>query len=438
MDSRVASLSIVVALAAGFACSVRPEIHVPSFANGGMLRDATPLPQSSYDALAAAWQVGGTGPLLFGRDTVTKAAVDRLSFFGRTDAIYAITEGGCLDGGTRVVFEGHWRYAENTDVGLLRLFVTDTDTATKLCGGTFGAPDIKRTALDGYWGKGDEDPNAPLRVSFGAPLRTEVDEDGVPDFLSGGHRASATIQDYGVSENSLPGIRMIELLGAEFAEIDTRLTKDGVVVLMHDDELSPRLVQGRFCKGYVSDLTLAELRANCRLENGEEIPTLGEALETAFQATRLRGMWLDTKAAAALAVQVPIAAKYTVLGAQRQAAGGANFTVVNGMFEEELVATYLTIPHPTGTVCLVEYDRAAAKATGCAFWAPRFTLGPQPDEVAAAQADGLRVVYWTVNGTSVIDRFLVVGKPNAMISDTPGLVFYKYHVGDFTPPRPKR
>ena len=63
----------------------------------------------------------------------------------------------------------------------------------------------------------------------------------------------------------------------------------------------------------------------------KKIPmTLGEALETAFQSTRLRGVWLDTKAAAAIAVQVPIAAKYAVLGAERKAAGGANFTVASG------------------------------------------------------------------------------------------------------------
>lgn len=443
MDSRlrVAKHSLLAFAFAGLglSCTIRPEIHVPSFANGGLLRDATPLPQSSYDALSAAWQViGAQGQLLIGRDFVTKAADRRLSFFGRVQAIYAITEGGCLDGGARVVFEGHWRYAENADVGLVRLELRDPEIATKLCAGTFTAEDLKRAVVEGFWGKGDEEPNAPIQARFGAPLRSEADDDGVPDFLAGGHRASATIQDYGVSENSLPGMRMIELLGAEIAEIDTRLTKDGVVVLMHDDELSPRLVQGRFCKGYVSNLTLAELRASCRLENGEEIPTLFEALDTAFRTTRLRGVWLDTKAKEVLAPQIPIAAAFTVLGAQRRAQGGRPFTVVNGMFEEALVEVYRALPHPEGTACLVEYDATAAKDAGCQTWAPRFTLGPIPDQVAAAQANGLRVVYWTVNGTDVIDRFLTVGKPNAMISDTPGLVFYQYNIGDFTPPRPKK
>lgn len=231
---------------------------------------------------------------------------------------------------------------------------------------------------------------------------------------------------------------MVELIGAEFAEIDTRLTKDGVVVLLHDAELSPRLVQGRFCKGYVADFTLAQLRANCRLENGEELPTLAEALDTAFNSTRLRGVWLDTKTPEVLAAQLPLAAAYSARGAARRRAGGRPFNVVNGMYEDGLVEVYKALPHPEGTACLIEYGAAAASEAGCAIWAPRFTLGPMPDEVAAAQASGLRVVYWTVNGSDVIDRFLKVGKPNAMISDTPGLAFYKYHIGDFTPPRPRR
>ncbi len=292
--------------------------------------------------------------------------------------------------------------------------------------------------FEGAWGKGDQEPSAPLTATFQAPLRVALDDDGQPDFLAGGHRASATIQDYGASENSLPGMRLIELLGAEFAEVDTRLTKDGVVVLMHDAELSPRLVQGRFCKGFVGDFTLGQLRANCRLENGETIPTLAEALDVAFRSTRLRGVWLDTKAPEVLAHQLPLAADYTVRGATRLREGGLPFTVVNGMYDASLVDVWRGLPHPAGTVCLLETDAAQALDAGCSIWAPRFTLGPQAEEVAAAQANGLRVVYWTVNGTDVIDRFLKLGKPNAMISDTPGLVFYKYHVGDFTPPRPGR
>ncbi len=436
-DRRAPTRTLALA-AIALSCSIRPEIRVPSFANGGLLRDAATLPQSSYDALAAAWRVGGTGSPLLGPDFVTKAAVRRLSLFGRPSAVYAITEGGCLDGGARVVFEGHWRYAENVDVGLLRLQIVDPAIAARLCSGAFDAAELPRVAMEGFWGKGDEEPNAPLTTVYKGPLRAEVDEDGQPDFLAGGHRASATIQDYGVSENSLPGVRMIELLGAEFVEVDTRLTKDGVVVLMHDAELSPRLVQGRFCKGYVADLTLGQLRASCRLENGEQIPTLSEALETAFQQTRLRGVWLDTKAPEVLAAQIPIAADFTTRGAERRRDGGRPFTVVNGMYEKALVDVYTALPHPPGTACLVEYDAAAATAAGCFLWAPRFTLGPLASQVAAAQASGLRVVYWTVNGSDVIDKFLSVGKPNAMISDTPGLVFYKYHIGDFTPPRPGR
>ena len=53
-------------------------------------------------------------------------------------------------------------------------------------------------------------------------------------------------------------------------ETDVQLTKDKTPILMHDKTLN----RTTNFKGYVKDFTYAELNANCRLNNGDKIPTL--------------------------------------------------------------------------------------------------------------------------------------------------------------------
>jgi glycerophosphoryl diester phosphodiesterase len=68
-------------------------------------------------------------------------------------------------------------------------------------------------------------------------------------------------------------------IGVDVIEIDTRLTKDGVVVLMHDDSVD-RTTDG---KGKVKELTFAEIR-KLRLKGADgklsdqRVPTLIEAM----------------------------------------------------------------------------------------------------------------------------------------------------------------
>ena len=82
-------------------------------------------------------------------------------------------------------------------------------------------------------------------------------------------------------ENTLAAFRRAEALGAHMIELDVQLTRDGEVVVMHDDTLE-RTTDGH---GPVGRCTLAELR---RLDAGswfavelagERVPTLAEVLD---------------------------------------------------------------------------------------------------------------------------------------------------------------
>jgi glycerophosphoryl diester phosphodiesterase len=91
-----------------------------------------------------------------------------------------------------------------------------------------------------------------------------------------GHRGAAAV----APENTLAGLRKAKELGAAWVEFDVKLTRDGAVVLMHDERLG-RTTDGR---GEVARIGLAELQkldAGAWFDPsfaGERVPTLADAL----------------------------------------------------------------------------------------------------------------------------------------------------------------
>jgi glycerophosphoryl diester phosphodiesterase len=78
----------------------------------------------------------------------------------------------------------------------------------------------------------------------------------------------------GYPENTLRAYRRAIDLGADVIEIDLRATRDGAIVIIHDDSVD-RTTNGR---GKVAELSLATLRG-LDAGQGERIPTLEEALK---------------------------------------------------------------------------------------------------------------------------------------------------------------
>lgn len=84
-----------------------------------------------------------------------------------------------------------------------------------------------------------------------------------------------------VPENSLASIKQAIDAKIDIIEIDVNTTKDGILVLMHDNEID-RTTNG---KGYISNYTYAELQQFSLTFNGEvtnhKIPTLNQVLSLA-------------------------------------------------------------------------------------------------------------------------------------------------------------
>ena len=91
-----------------------------------------------------------------------------------------------------------------------------------------------------------------------------------------GHRGAKAY----APENTLASIHAAADLGIEWVEIDVKLTKDGVPVIFHDDELN-RCTDGSGLVAETDFKTIKELDAGLWFGDsfmGEKIPTLEEAL----------------------------------------------------------------------------------------------------------------------------------------------------------------
>ncbi len=113
-----------------------------------------------------------------------------------------------------------------------------------------------------------------LLVGFNGQRLQEVELNGI---MSIAHRGASSY----APENTQSAFRKGLELGADFLECDVHLSKDGVLIIMHDETVD-RTTDG---KGFIKDMTLEELK---RLDagrkfgdafEGEKIITLDEFLD---------------------------------------------------------------------------------------------------------------------------------------------------------------
>jgi glycerophosphoryl diester phosphodiesterase len=419
-----AALALAICCAA---CEPRDDVLHPTFPNGGQLASASPLPAGALKKLEGMYGVSKGIPR-FGRTVAVGSARDTtLSFFTNNHDNYAIFQAGCLSGGTQLVLEGYWRYASESDTGLLRVSVGPPAVAAALCSGSPLPTPTPPIVFDGKLGVANGPLQEPVTIGFFRPL---IDTTG-KFWVSAHHGACQTVDDCGASENSIPSLLMVESFGATDVEIDVRITADGVPILFHDDNFGPRLSTGLYCHGPVSRFTLADVRALCKLKFGEPVPTLEEALLAILNQTNLAAVWLDIKVANAIDPVVKLQAKYQALARQR----GSKLAIVLGLGESDVLAAYKALKQPPDTFCLVELSPAEVRNTSCQFWGPRWTRGPMVSDVQSLQAENRYVMYWTIDDPSVIDLYLKQSKPNGLLSDRPGLVFHRFQSLGTLPPK---
>jgi len=238
------------------------------------------------------------------------------------------------------------------------------------------------------------------------------------------HRGAAGL----APENTLAAFRMAIDLGADAAELDLQATKDGVVVVIHDDTVD-RTTDGR---GRIGDLTLADIK---RLDagakfgapfRGERVPTLRELIDLvkAGGNDRFR-LNLEIKFAEGREGQ-PADLEKRVLAVLRQT--GFLDRVITQSFHHASATKMKRLAPSIPAGLLVGQRRqpadpvAIVRQHGVDYYAPHYSL-VTPDLLRRLHDAGIPVVTWTVNDPADMRRLLAMGlgalPGDGMISDYP-------------------
>jgi len=236
------------------------------------------------------------------------------------------------------------------------------------------------------------------------------------------HRGGALLW----AENGLTAFRNALALGADYLELDTHLSADGEVMVIHDPTLD-RTTTGR---GAVSsarraDLGAVRLKARDGSVTGDGVPTLAEVLDTLKPSTAQ--LLLEIKTDSAKRPYPDIERKALALVEAR----GLRDRVIVMAFEAPTLVRVRALDPTIRTALLVSKTRVSrenARAAHLVKWAREAGathLGVEHPAVdaallTAARADGLKVAAWTANEEADIRRLVDLGV-DVVISDRPDL-----------------
>lgn len=195
------------------------------------------------------------------------------------------------------------------------------------------------------------------------------------NFLTVGHRGVMGVEP----ENTLRSFARAEREGLDQIELDLHLSKDGALVVMHDDEVD-RTTDGT---GRIGDLTLDELR-ELDAGRGERVPVFEEVLDAVTGPVQAE---IKDVAAARVLAKVLL---------ERDEVGRVS---VLSFHDEALREIHELLPESHRVLVASELGPdlvARARAVGARMVSlelPQLSL----DVVRQCQEAGLAVIAWTVN-----------------------------------------
>jgi glycerophosphoryl diester phosphodiesterase len=235
-----------------------------------------------------------------------------------------------------------------------------------------------------------------------------------PRFLAiHGHRGAAAL----APENTLAAFRKAMALGVDALEMDLHVTRDGEVVVIHDETLD-RTTDGR---GSIADLTLEQIqqrdagRKFAPAFQGERIPTLREVIEliTASRNTRIR-MDLELKFGKGQE-GTPADFEERVLEVLRQAGFIGRVSVIS--FHHPSLVKVKALEPKIRTGLLEGSQQPPEDPVGLVrqyqadYYSPRFRQVTAM-VVTALHRAGIPIVPWTVNEVAEMQRLIGLGIGN--------------------------
>ena len=405
-------LNILAIVALLTACNPDSEVFIPSFGNNSIINETYPLTEETRQKMEGIYRVID-GSDHFGNQVVVKWSGKYMSIFTEKNAAYLIQEGGSLE--SVLFFEGYWRYATNTETGLAQFRISADEGGNYLINNDNQVP-IK---LSGTYGLGDELPSRNITMVYDRYFSEKVLEE---KFYILAHRGAGRTSDMlSASENTLNMIGLAERFGANAIEIDVKLSQDRIPFLYHDATINLRLTQKGPVWGNIEDFTFAQLRTSITLINGEKIPSLQEALDFVLEETTLELVWLDMKSEKNdLPEVIPI--QQEILS--RAESMGRQLEIFVGLPTEDKINQLLSYPEYESITTINELEAEDVRRTNSELWGPRWTLGMQLDLVEQMHGEGRRVITWTMDDPTYINRYIRESSFDGMVTNYPTLVAY--------------
>ena len=397
-----------------FSCSQSDDVIVPDFGGSSKLINAAPIADSIKIRMNGIYTIENGGAD-FGKTVACVWNGNTFSVFTGKDFAYFIFKGGIID--SSIILEGYWRYAQDVLTGLASLQINPSEGGNLI---TKNDSSGQQIVMRGLFGSNSDQPNKNLVFRYSRPLPAEEKPFWIIAHRGGGRNSD----NLPAPENSLEIIQLAQGFGANAIEIDARLTKDGVPILFHDEELSPRLIKGEFCVGPVSNYTFAHLRTFCTLKNDKPIPTLYEALETVVNKTCLSLVWIDIKVPEAIGPVIELQKTFM----QKALSAGRKVEFLIGLPSEDIITEYLAKSPDKSAPSLCELEPSDVRRTKSSAWGPAWTRGPMYDEVQSIKNEGIRVFFWTLDGPEFIKVFLDKGNADGILSNYPSIVAYEYYL----------
>lgn len=350
----------------------------------------------------------------FGEDAVLKWAGKHMTLFTRGS--YITFETGTKD--SILYFRGYWRVPTSDGTGLADLMIAKEDGAASLLKGIMPSSIL----IKGMVGNGNQPVSEDIQFTYTRPFSATVTS---KKFRIVGHRGGGRTSDrLPISENSIAMVGYAGRLGATGIEIDVRLTKDGVPVLYHDDDINIRLTQKSPLNGPIENFTMDQLDAFVFLIRGEKIPRFRDVLKYAIDSTDLEFVWIDTKAAAAVPA-IRVDQEEALAYAQSK---GRNIEILIGIPADDVLQAVKSLSGYTSIPTLCEISVDEARALNSRAYGPRWTLGTQNDLVESLQAEGRIAICWTIDIPAYINQFITEGRFDGLLTNYPSYVAYYHYI----------
>jgi len=308
-------------------------------------------------------------------------------------------------------FVGFWRAVQGPETGEVSLSILASEGGKELAAGKGNG--VGLTLRGSITSPGSSRPTSLVLTKIKALANR------LRGFEIIGHRGGGRNSDrLGKSENSIELMLFASQLGATALEIDVFGTSDGVPVVFHDPTFTPRTVQGAYLIGDISNYSLKQIRGFVRLVNGEQIPTLEEALMEVVDKSTIRTIWLDNKDPRVVDEVLAIHQRVMDHAASKK----RTIRILFGIPTTDIYDAYMKSPSKGTAPVLCELDLASVRASDAAVWAPRFTDGLQSDVVAQMHKEGRDVYCWTMDDPAFILRFLTEGDFDGFCTNYPTLL----------------